>query len=166
MSVFALEKVQLSRVWEGLSAVVENFEARYLRSPNGNDTTRLLAIAEERSFPSMLGSIDCIHWKWNNCPTTWHNLYSDHVRVPTIILEVVASKYLYGFGILILVYLDDTMILMFFNDLHYLQSYVKVKHPKLFFQSMVMITKWDNTLPMHISILVNICEDHRTTTEE
>jgi hypothetical protein len=47
-------------------AVVEVFEAEYLRSPNENDITRLIAIAEERGFTSMLGSIDCMHWKWKN----------------------------------------------------------------------------------------------------
>jgi hypothetical protein len=51
-------------------AVAEIFEDEYLRSPNENDIIHLLAIAEERGFPSMLGSIDCMHWKWKNCPTT------------------------------------------------------------------------------------------------
>jgi hypothetical protein len=46
--------------------VVEIFEAEYLRSPNENDITRLITIAEERGFTSMLGSIDCMYWKWKN----------------------------------------------------------------------------------------------------
>lgn len=73
-------------------AVVQIFEDEYLRAPNQKDTARLLAIGEERGFPGMLGSIDCMHWKWKNCPTAWHGMYSGHVRVPTIILEAVASK--------------------------------------------------------------------------
>ena len=39
----------------------------------------------------MLGSIDCMHWKWKNCPSAWKCQYCDHIREPTIILEVVAS---------------------------------------------------------------------------
>ncbi|CAN1121157.1 hypothetical protein LINPERPRIM_LOCUS2012 [Linum perenne] len=41
----------------------------------------------------MLGSIDCMHWAWKNCPTAWHGQYArgDH-RTPTIMLEVVASQ--------------------------------------------------------------------------
>jgi hypothetical protein len=33
-----------------------------------------------------------MHWKRKNRPTLWHGMYSGHVRVPTIILEVVVSK--------------------------------------------------------------------------
>jgi hypothetical protein len=73
-------------------SVVELFKNEYLRSPTQNDTTRLLAIAEERGFSGMLGYIDCMHWKWKNCLTAWHGMYSGHVRVPTIILEAIASK--------------------------------------------------------------------------
>lgn len=73
-------------------AVIEIFEDEYLRSPNENDTARLLTIGERRGFSRMLGSIDCMHWKWKNCPTIWHGQYTGHVHEPTIILEAVASK--------------------------------------------------------------------------
>ena len=78
-----------------VKAIVEVFEDEYLRSPNDNDTTRLLALGEERGFPGMLGSIDCMHWKWKNCPSAWQDMYCGHVHEPTIILEVVASHNLW-----------------------------------------------------------------------
>jgi len=40
----------------------------------------------------MLGSIDCMHWKWEKCLIAWHEMYTDHCREPTIILEAVASQ--------------------------------------------------------------------------
>ena len=52
-------------------AIVEVYGDEYLRSPNADDVVRLLQKGEERGFPGMLGSLDCMHWKWKNCPTTW-----------------------------------------------------------------------------------------------
>jgi hypothetical protein len=43
-------------------AVVKVFRPEYLRLPNYQDTAKFLAISESRCFPSMLGSIDCMHW--------------------------------------------------------------------------------------------------------
>ncbi|KAL6579436.1 hypothetical protein OROMI_009652 [Orobanche minor] len=53
-------------------SIVEVFGDEYLRAPNSDDLKRLLAIGEQRGFPGMLGSIDCMHWTWKNCPTAWH----------------------------------------------------------------------------------------------
>jgi hypothetical protein len=50
-------------------AIVEVFGPGYLRLPNEQDTAKLLAIGESRGFPGMLGSTNCMHWGWENCPT-------------------------------------------------------------------------------------------------
>ncbi|XP_073020979.1 uncharacterized protein [Primulina eburnea] len=72
-------------------AVVEVFGAQYLRAPTANDVARLLHIGKQRGFPGMLGSLDCMHWKWKNCPTAWAGQYSGRSGSPTIILEAVAD---------------------------------------------------------------------------
>jgi len=74
-----------------VKAVTSIFSVQYLRSPNEDDVGRLLAIGESRGFPGMLGSIDCMHWKWKNCPNAWKGMYCGHINEPTIILEAVAS---------------------------------------------------------------------------
>ncbi|KAL5697497.1 hypothetical protein ACHQM5_028630 [Ranunculus cassubicifolius] len=39
----------------------------------------------------MLGSLDCMHWQWKNCPTQWAGMYRSRTKKCTIILEAVAS---------------------------------------------------------------------------
>ncbi|GJS29875.1 ALP1-like protein [Tanacetum coccineum] len=40
----------------------------------------------------MLGSIDCMHWEWRNCPKAWHGQFArGDKKYPTIMLEAVAS---------------------------------------------------------------------------
>jgi hypothetical protein len=51
-----------------VKAVVDVFGEEYLRAPNAQNTARLLAINSARGFPGMLGSVDCMHWKWDKCP--------------------------------------------------------------------------------------------------
>jgi hypothetical protein len=72
-------------------AVVNVFGPQYMRYPTAEDVQRLLEENKSRGFPGMLGSVDCMHWTWKNCPAAWHGQYTGHVREPTIILEAVAS---------------------------------------------------------------------------
>jgi len=85
------ESTLLESLCRFVGAVVEIFEDEYLRYPNEADTKRLLALGENKGFPGMLGSIDCMHWAWKNCPYEKLGQYKGHVDKPTIILEAVAS---------------------------------------------------------------------------
>ncbi|XP_071693408.1 uncharacterized protein [Rutidosis leptorrhynchoides] len=73
---------------------ISNYDAEPLpKKPNGSDIARLYNTHEEKhGFKGMLRSIDCMHWKWKNCPVAWKGQYtSGHQGHPTIVLEVVAS---------------------------------------------------------------------------
>ncbi|XP_021832071.1 uncharacterized protein LOC110772017 [Prunus avium] len=71
---------------------VENLYTReYLRKPTLRDLQRLLKQGEDRGFPGMIGSIDCMHWQWKNCPTAWQGEYGNRKGQKSIILEAVAS---------------------------------------------------------------------------
>ncbi|XP_062204272.1 uncharacterized protein LOC133906398 [Phragmites australis] len=72
--------------------IIEISGDEYLRSPNEEDIACLLTINERRGFLGMLGSIDCMHWRWKNYPTVWSGYFTGHVNASTIILEVVASE--------------------------------------------------------------------------
>uniref|UniRef100_A0A0D3C914 DDE Tnp4 domain-containing protein n=1 Tax=Brassica oleracea var. oleracea TaxID=109376 RepID=A0A0D3C914_BRAOL len=73
------------------AGIVQLFGEEYLRRPTPEDLERLLYIGEQRGFPGMVGSIDCMHWEWKNCPTAWKGMYSRGTNKPTIVLEAVAS---------------------------------------------------------------------------
>jgi hypothetical protein len=73
-----------------VKAAIEVFGDEYLRSPNEKDIEQLLALVNERGFPGMLGSLDCMHWR--NCPSSLQGQFSEHHHTPTINLEAVASR--------------------------------------------------------------------------
>ncbi|KAL6288855.1 hypothetical protein ACE6H2_006365 [Prunus campanulata] len=63
----------------------------YLQKPTRADVYTILKKAYERGFPSMLKSLDCMHWEWKHYPNAYHGAYTGHHGRPTIILEAVAS---------------------------------------------------------------------------
>ncbi|XP_072147811.1 uncharacterized protein [Setaria viridis] len=72
--------------------VIETFGPEFLRPPTVEETERILQFNESRGFPGMLGSIDCMHWVWKNCPVAWRGQYtSGKEHAPTMILEAVAT---------------------------------------------------------------------------
>ena len=73
------------------AGIIDLFGDEYLRRPTPDDLQRLLYIGEQRGFPGMIGSIDCMHWEWKNCPTAWKGMYARGTDKPTIVLEAVAS---------------------------------------------------------------------------
>ncbi|XP_033137263.1 putative nuclease HARBI1 [Brassica rapa] len=74
-----------------VEGIIYLFGDEYLRSPTPADLQRLLDVGERRGFPGMIGSIDCMHWEWKNCPTAWKGQYCRGSGKPTIVLEAVAS---------------------------------------------------------------------------
>jgi hypothetical protein len=62
------ESACLEAMYRFCRGIVQVFGEHYLRGPNEEDTNRLMATNSARGFPGMPESIDCMHWKWKNCP--------------------------------------------------------------------------------------------------
>ncbi|KAM2606399.1 hypothetical protein TB2_035085 [Malus domestica] len=56
------------------SAIEALYNNEYLRTPTPRDMRRLLRKGEMRGFPGMIGSMDCMHWTWKNCPRAQNDL--------------------------------------------------------------------------------------------
>ncbi|XP_048447470.1 uncharacterized protein LOC125480557 [Pyrus x bretschneideri] len=72
-------------------AIESIYGTTYLRKPNREDLKKLLRKVDKRGFPGMIGSLDCMHWEWKNCPTGWAGQFKGRHNKPTTVLEVVAS---------------------------------------------------------------------------
>ncbi|XP_023766990.1 uncharacterized protein LOC111915574 [Lactuca sativa] len=58
-------------------SMIQFYGPKYLRKPTRNDILQLQAHhASVHGFPGMLGSLDCLHWAWENCPTTYHGQFT------------------------------------------------------------------------------------------
>ena len=75
--------------------IIQLYSDEYLRRPNEHDISQLLSENSSRGFPGMLGSLDCMHWQWKNCPYAWKGAYQGKEGAPTIILEAVADRRLW-----------------------------------------------------------------------
>jgi hypothetical protein len=76
-------------------AIVNRFEAKYLSAPSADRLREALEMNSRRGFPGMIGSIDCMHWKWKNCPVAWQGQFKGKEGSPTVILEAIAGPDLY-----------------------------------------------------------------------
>ncbi|GJV44753.1 putative nuclease HARBI1 [Tanacetum coccineum] len=74
--------------------IISLYMAEYLRKPTLEDVENIYnKHLTTHGFPGMLGSIDCMHWEWKNCPVSWHGQYGrGDKKYPTIMLEAVASQ--------------------------------------------------------------------------
>ncbi|XBJ09315.1 hypothetical protein VPH35_014411 [Triticum aestivum] len=76
-----------------MQGIKEVFGAEYLQRPTPADIQRLLQMGEVHGFPGMLGSLDCMHWEWKNCPVAWKGQFTrGDYGVSTVMLEAVASQ--------------------------------------------------------------------------
>ena len=76
---------------EFCGVIITLFAKQYLRSPTDADIANILEENGNRGFPGCLGSLDCMHWEWKNCPTSHKGQYTGHHKVASLVLEAVAT---------------------------------------------------------------------------
>nr|XP_043620600.1 uncharacterized protein LOC122592438 [Erigeron canadensis] len=73
----------------GKLGINEMYGPTYLRRPTSMDLERIYDVHEQlHGFPGMIGSIDCMHWPWEMCPTAWRGLHTrGDVGRPSLMLQ-------------------------------------------------------------------------------
>lgn len=56
--------------------VVQCFGQSYLCSPSSDDLQEIMDDNAALGWPGLLGSLDCMHWRWLQCPVAWSASYT------------------------------------------------------------------------------------------
>jgi hypothetical protein len=78
-----------------VKAIRACFESTYLRQPSRADVVKQMNVNEGRGFPGMFASIDCMHWRWKNCPAAWQGHSEDKDKNRSFILEAIVDQSLW-----------------------------------------------------------------------
>ncbi|XP_047948999.1 uncharacterized protein LOC125194825 [Salvia hispanica] len=71
------ETTSLNVLRQFCKGIREVFGPEFLRKPTPDECQRLLDMhGAVHSFPGMMGSIDCMHWEWKNCPVAWKGQFT------------------------------------------------------------------------------------------
>ena len=55
--------------------IVSKWDSTYLRRPNDEELKTMMDRNAERGFPGYMGSLDCSHWAWHQCPRSMAGSY-------------------------------------------------------------------------------------------
>jgi Plant transposon protein len=70
--------------------------ARYFRKMTRSDAMKVSDLHHRvHGVQGMVGSLDCMHVVWKNCPIVWQGSYSGKEKVPTLVLEAMADHNLF-----------------------------------------------------------------------
>eukprot|EP00934_Nitzschia_sp_Nitz4_P000358 Nitzschia sp. Nitz4//scaffold549_size3348//1663//3261//NITZ4_009270-RA/size3348-processed-gene-0.5-mRNA-1//-1//CDS//3329554287//358//frame0 len=87
---FQMSFTQSRRAWCNEFAKTMNglYMSEYLRQPTAADLKGLNKLHKRvHKVPGMLGSLDCSHTIWKNCPKAWQGSFQGKEGVPTVVLE-------------------------------------------------------------------------------
>ncbi|XP_047964922.1 uncharacterized protein LOC125209368 [Salvia hispanica] len=88
------ETTSLTVLRQFCKGIRQVFGPEFLRKPTPDECQRLLDMhGAVHSFPGMMGSIDCMHWEWKNCPVAWKGQFTTGFKQkhPSMILEAVVD---------------------------------------------------------------------------
>ena len=79
-------------VRELMRFIVDEFGPSYLRPPTTEELQRILTRNAERGMPGCMGSLDCSHWEWRNCPKAFAGMYQNRHGKRSVVMETVCDE--------------------------------------------------------------------------
>jgi hypothetical protein len=74
----------------------EELKQRFFRPMTRNDAKNVCKLhKDQHGIDGMIGSLDCMHVYWKNCPVAWQGQYQGKEKYPTIVLEAMCDYNLY-----------------------------------------------------------------------
>nr|XP_043620014.1 uncharacterized protein LOC122591850 [Erigeron canadensis] len=78
--------------------IIQLYNEPYLRRPTQQDVERITARhLEVHGFPGMLGSIDCMHSGWRNCPVAWFKQRHQRPKRVRFVRSVAGEQFTKGY---------------------------------------------------------------------
>lgn len=86
------ESTSLFTLRKFCDTIIKIYGSEYLRPPTPQEVRKLMAENASRGFPGMIGSVDCMHWAWKNCPVALKGQFQGKEGQATLVLEAAASR--------------------------------------------------------------------------
>ena len=84
-----------------LEFIVQRWGPTYLRRPNNLELKKMMERNAERGFPGCMGSLDCTHWEWHQCPTGMAGAYQSRKGSRGVVVEAVCDEDLWIWHLLV-----------------------------------------------------------------
>ena len=79
--------------------VIRTYGDEFLNSWGEAEIRKEMEVNAKRGFPGMMGSIDCTHWQWKNCPIAWQGMYQDRNHKRSIVAEAICGHDMYFYQV-------------------------------------------------------------------
>jgi len=79
-------------VRELLRFIVDEVGPAYLRPPTPAELKRILERNAQRGLPGCMGSLDCSHWEWADCPKAFAGMYKNRHVKRSVGIETVCDE--------------------------------------------------------------------------
>ena len=79
--------------------VIRTYGDEFMNTWGEAEIRKEMEVNAKRGFPGMMGSIDCTHWQWKNCPIAWQGMYQDRNHKRSIVAEAICGHDMYFYQV-------------------------------------------------------------------